>query len=400
MIDPSEDTNIPIDGRPRHRIFPPSGTGSRKPGKIGSGQTKEIAIERPEPTPATATGAAGNKPPHPQRRIAVAKKKWRVWPYFLFLFIILLSACCAAVYYEAQTSTQQARYLSEFAAKLKYQTGKGASDSIVFPKKGPYDLRLGYVQLPAMLSKLQQKGLEISSQVRFSEDLHRYAKYGFNIPYNEKSQAGLHIFDAKQQSMYQMINPKRVYPNFDAIPWPIVQALLFIENRDLLSSEFPKVNPAVDWGRFSKAVMVKTGELININLPSMGGSTLATQTEKFRHSDSGITSSITDKLLQMTSASVRAYRTGEDTSSFRRQLVLDYVNSVPLSAAPGAGEVTGLGDGLFVWYGTDFDELNHLLHMPDLSDTHPRETGQGAETGHQPDDRPPPTFLLSGKRPQ
>ncbi len=280
---------------------------------------------------------------------------------------VLLAACCAAIYYETQTSTLQARYISAFASKLNFTVAKGASESIVFPKKGPYDLRLGYVQLPTMLGKLQQRGLEISSQARVSDDLRRYAELGFNIPYNEKSQAGLHVLDATQQTMYRMINPKRVYSDFTAIPAPVVQALLFIENRDLLSENFPKVNPAVDWGRFSKAVMVKTGELVNISLPSMGGSTLATQTEKFRHSDNGMTSSISDKLYQMASASVRAYKGGEDTTAFRKQLVLDYVNSVPLSAAPGAGEVNGLGDGLFVWYGTDFTELNRLLEQKETT---------------------------------
>lgn len=281
----------------------------------------------------------------------------------MFLACIILAAICAAGYYEAQTSTLQARYLSAFAGKLNFHIEDGSSNSVVFPKKGPYDFRLGYVQMPTMLAKLQEKNLVITRQARFNEDLYRYAKYGFNIPYDEKNQAGLHILDATGQSMYQMLNPKRIYANFAAIPQPIIQALLFIENRDLLSDSFPKVNPAVDWGRFSKALMVKTGELVNINLPSMGGSTLATQTEKFRHSDNGITSSITDKFFQMASASVRAYQGGEDTSAFRRQLVLDYVNSVPLSAAPGAGEVNGLGDGLFVWYGTDFDELNKLLNL-------------------------------------
>ncbi len=327
-------------------------------------QPEDISIEGPGSQP---QGRVEDISPRPARRRAAAGKPRKWWPYVLLFVGIILAVVGAAGYYETQTSTLQARYLSAFAAKLEFHAAKGASDSIVFPQKGPYDLRLGYVKIPMMLKKLQQKGLEITSQVRLSSDLRRYAGFGFNIPYNEKSQAGLHILDATQQSMYQMTNPKRVYPDFAAIPAPVVQALLFIENRDLLSGDFPKVNPAVDWGRFSKALMVKTGELVNINLPAMGGSTLATQTEKFRHSDNGITSSITDKLTQMASASVRAYRGGEDTSAFRRQLVLDYVNSVPLSAAPGTGEVNGLGDGLFVWYGVEFEEINRLLRQKETS---------------------------------
>ena len=42
-----------------------------------------------------------------------------------------------------------------------------------------------------------------------------------------------------------------------------------------------------------------------------GGSTLATQIEKFRHSPEGITSSPREKLRQMLSASLRAYHGGE-----------------------------------------------------------------------------------------
>ena len=45
----------------------------------------------------------------------------------------------------------------------------------------------------------------------------------------------------------------------------------------------------------------------------------------------------------------------------RREIVLSYLNTVPLSAKPGFGEVNGLGDGLWAWYGRDFDEVNRLL---------------------------------------
>ena len=370
MINPSEDNNIPIRNKPRHSIFPPGRTGARtgrhRTGKVSSPQpdTSDIKISNSLPLESHADIPLQRSLSDDQKPVRRSRRKW---PYVLLFLGIIVGVCFAAGYYEAQTSNLQARFLSAFAAKLTFHTEKGASNSIVFPSNGPYDQRLGYVKLPAMLKRFEQKGMEITSQVRFSDDLRRYAELGFNIPYDEKSQAGLQILDAKQQSMYQMLNPKRVYPDFAAIPTPVVQALLFIENRDLLSNEYPKVNPAIDWGRFSKALLVKTAELAHINLPSMGGSTLATQTEKFRHSDNGITSSISDKLFQMGSASVRAYQGGEDTSAFRRQLVLDYVNSVPLSAAPGAGEVNGLGDGLFVWYGTEFEELNSLLHKKETT---------------------------------
>ncbi len=284
-------------------------------------------------------------------------------PFLLLFGTVVVAVCVAGGYYEIKTSTLQAKFLSRYGAGLRYYVADGPSDKIVVPQKGPYDIRLGYVQLPIFLDKLQKKGMIISRQARFSESLQNYAENGFYIPYGEKSQAGLQILDSSGQSMYRMINPKRVYGDFFDIPYSVVQTLLFIENRKLLSDEYPNINPAVDWGRFAKALVVQAGELVGIDMPAMGGSTLATQMEKYRHSDNGLTSSAGEKLIQMASASVRAYQGGEDTTLYRRQLVLDYVNSVPLSAAPGFGEVNGLGDGLFVWYGTDFSEMNRLLNL-------------------------------------
>jgi membrane peptidoglycan carboxypeptidase len=294
------------------------------------------------------------------------KKSGRLLPYLL-LFGGGVAAVCLAGYYEIKTSSSQAKFISRYTNDLRYRVADGPSDKIVFPQKGPYDIRLGYVQLPTFLDKLQQKGMVISRQARFNESLRNYAEKGFYIPYNEKSRAGLQILDSSGQSIYRMNNLKRVYRDFYDIPYSVLQTLLFIENRKLLSDQFPKLNPAVDWGRFAKALVVRAGKLVSINMSAMGGSTLATQMAKYRHSGNGITSSAREKLIQMASASVRAYQNGEDTTDYRNQLILDYVNSVPLSAAPGFGEVNGLGDGLFVWYGTDFVQMNRLLNLKDPS---------------------------------
>src|SRR5690606_29181980 len=96
------------------------------------------------------------------------------------------------------------------------------------------------------------------------------------------------------------------------------------------------------------------------NVP--GGSTLATQLEKFRHSPGGRTTHPGEKLRQMASASLRAYRDGPETLEHRRRIVMEYLNSVPLAAQRGHGEVVGTADGLWAWFGTDFAEANRLLH--------------------------------------
>ena len=45
--------------------------------------------------------------------------------------------------------------------------------------------------------------------------------------------------------------------------------------------------------------------------------------------------------------------------------MLDYLNSMPLSSFPGQGEVNGFADGMQMWFGADFNEVNRLLRKPD-----------------------------------
>src|SRR3546814_29830 len=83
--------------------------------------------------------------------------------------------------------------------------------------------------------------------------------------------------------------------------------------------------------------------------------------EKFRHSPEGRTGNVSDKLRQMISASLRGYREGQDTTAVRRQIVVDYLNSTPLAARSGFGEVIGVGDGLWAWFGTGLPAAKHCL---------------------------------------
>ncbi len=155
------------------------------------------------------------------------------------------------------------------------------------------------------------------------------------------------IRDCRGEPLFQMRHPQRVFGSFEAIPPLVVQSLLFIENRELLDAEHPRRNPAIDWVRLGRAVMSQSVKLVDADYDVPGGSTLATQIEKYRHSPDGVTGSIGEKFRQMVSASLRAYLDGEDTRPMRRRIVADYLNTVPLSAFPGYGEVNGLGDGLW-----------------------------------------------------
>jgi len=302
--------------------------------------------------PASGQPAVATPPGRPQRT-------WTGYIWLLVAVLVLLGVSLIA--YELRTAHWQAHYLSRYAAELSYQVQPGPSPHIVFPQHGPFDKRLGYTLLPTMLERLGQRDFVIERQARFSPALAAYAEQGFFIPYPEKIQAGLSISDCRGVPFYSFRYPQQRYPGFNGIAPLIVSSLLFIENRHLLDEQQPLANPAVDWPRFAMAALSQVGKVLDVQDQSAGGSTLATQLEKYRHSEDGLTLSAEEKLRQMVSASVRAYQGGPQTRAVRENIVRDYLNSVPLSAAPGHGEVHGLADGLRIWYGADFATVNRLL---------------------------------------
>jgi membrane peptidoglycan carboxypeptidase len=274
--------------------------------------------------------------------------------------IAAVAAAAYALVEEVRSSRWQARQLSEFNGELGFQLQGGPTDQVRYPGDGPYDLRLGYTQLPMFVDRLRRQGYAVQSQARMSPRMISLAERGIFPTYHEKNQGGLELVDCRAQPMFATRYPQRGYDGFDAVPPLLVQALLFIENRELLDADTPQRNPAVEWDRLGKAALSLGLRLVG-DSRSPGGSTLATQIEKYRHSPDGRTDGVRDKLRQMASASLRAYIDGPDTMARRKQIVVDYINTVPLAAKAGFGEVNGLGDGLWAWYGRDFDEVNRLL---------------------------------------
>ncbi len=254
---------------------------------------------------------------------------------------------------ELESSPLQSRLFTGLTQNFAITVEPGSSDAARFPRNGPYDQRLGYTGIPSYLGSLREQGYLVERQARLSPALVSFIDIGGFPVYREKSQAGLTILDRWGKDIFRARYPERVFPDFRSIPPLVVTTLLFIENRELLDLSSPTRNPAVEWDRFAAA---SANALISSVLSTgqrFGGSTLATQIEKYRHSPEGRTASALDKLRQIASASARAYQDGADTSEARRRIVLDYVNSTPLSARPGFGEVIGLGDGLYAWFGTD-----------------------------------------------
>lgn len=293
---------------------------------------------------------------------ASSSRAWLGWRAFVrFIFFLAGAFLIALLIFELKTSWLQARYLSKIAHRLTYKLGPGPSPSIQFPQTGPYDQRLGYATLGKYLNKLTDNDYTIQTQARFSPLLYDLTEKGLFTIYHEKDQAGLCIKDREDQMLFSFHYPGRIYQDFNSIPDLVVKTLLFIENRELLDPKYPYRNPVVEWDRLAKAAFDMTVHAVSNDHDVAGGSTLATQIEKYKHSPRGLTSSPLEKLRQMLSGSLRIYLDGKVTLGAQRQVILKYINSIPLAAIPGYGEVNSLGDGLWAWYGTDFEAANKNL---------------------------------------
>ncbi|HSB73496.1 MAG TPA: transglycosylase domain-containing protein [Candidatus Methylomirabilis sp.] len=266
-----------------------------------------------------------------------------------------------AAVHEAQTSALQSWLFSRWAGRLTYKLRPGPSPLIAFPESGPLDRRLGFTRIPEFESRLEARGFQVTAQTQFSPAALDLARQGILPPYREPVRAGLVIRDAGGAPLYDGTVGHSVFRDPDEVPPLLVSTLLFIEDRRLQEASDLRQNPVVDWTRLAKAAASYIGRNLGLPLPQEGGSTLATQLEKFQHSQGGRTASPLEKLRQMTSASLRVYRDGTDTRVARREILLRYLNELPLGAAPGWGEVNGLGDGMLAWFGIPPEELRSAL---------------------------------------
>ena len=300
---------------------------------------------------------------------------------------------CFLVVKEMETSDLQAKYFYDVASTLRFHIETGQTDARRYPASGPYDQRLGYTLIERFRNQLEKRGFVVSAQARFSPKLLHVVDQGFFPAYVEKNQAGLLVSDRYGTVLFSALFPERLYPDFDSIQPLVLSTLLFIENRELLDSQYPHRNPAVEWDRLARASVDLIAQKLGAPIHVPGGSTLATQIEKYRHSPEGRTDSAKEKLRQMGSAALRAYLSGADTTKARRDIALTYLNSMPLAALPGYGEVNGLGDGLWAWFGADFETVNSLLASASNS------TGENITANQAEAYRQVLSLLLSQRRP-
>ncbi len=283
---------------------------------------------------------------------------------FFLAFLGLCAWIAQMLMEEMRTSERQAQFFSDWARRLVYEVRPQPAEGNRYPTTGPYDERLGYTRIPQFVQRLTERGMSVQQQAQQSPALQDYIAGGYFPPYNERARAGLKVQDCRSATLFGFETPREVYGSFDEIPPVVARMLSHIENREVLDAKELTHNPAIEWTRLGKAVLDQFAELADEDHASAGGSTLATQAEKFRHSPDGRTTSFRDKYRQMLSASVRAYRDGPTTIEARKRILLDYLNGLPLGAQRNWGEVHGVNDGLLAWYGADAREVNRLLREP------------------------------------
>ena len=287
-------------------------------------------------------------------------KRLKVWLWWLALFAII----AAAIFVEIQTSLLQSWFFTSTNERLFYTLKDGRSDAILFPRAAPFDNRRGYSKLAAFQSKLEAQGYKVSQQTRQSETMLTLLERGVSPPYLERPNTSLEIMGADGTPLFRYAQSDFLFEKLDGIPPLLVKTLLFLENRDLDRPATSWQNPVIEWDRTFKAALFYIGSKLQLPIAVQGGSTLAVQLEKFRHSPNGRTDSPGEKLRQIVGASLKAYREGPNTRAWRERIIVDYLNTVPLAAAPSYGEIHGLGEGLYAWFGMPLRDVVTALSTP------------------------------------
>ena len=293
---------------------------------------------------------------------------WRATKWTTALALVsVVTLVAVAAYMELETSHFQRAYFEEFSEDVSYslvevKPGEEIEvEQLPQAPSGPWDLRHGYAHTRQLAKAIPHAGYELVAHARTSESYDELVEEGFNPPVEEKMQMGMTLYDAHGNLLRARQSPQRVWSNFAEVPSEIAETLTFVENRELLHPSHPTQNPVIEWDRIARAGAMYALSKIGVDVDVPGGSTLATQLEKFRHSSDGTTDGIYDKYQQMMSASIRVYAEGADTRDDRERITLHYLNGVPLSSQAPVGPVYGLRDGLWAYFGIEADEMERAF---------------------------------------
>jgi membrane peptidoglycan carboxypeptidase len=271
--------------------------------------------------------------------------------------IAVVAAVLTLLGLEGRTGLVQSHVFAALASALTWTIAPGPSARFVPAPRGPMDQTRGYAHIDRFVQRLDERGFFVVDQARFSPALELLSRAGVTPPDPEKLVAGLVVRDRWGDTIHDGRPREHFFARYEDVPPVVARSLLYIEDRRVADDDSKYANPVVNWGRLAKATGLYAANQLSLPVRVEGGSTLAIQLEKFRHSPDGRTESGLDKLRQIVGASLRVYHDGPDTRADRQVIVRDYLNALPLAGAPSYGEVTGLGAGLRVWFGLDPEQV-------------------------------------------
>ena len=191
---------------------------------------------------------------------------------------------------ELEASPLQSRLFSKLASGFSYTVEPGPNADAHFPQGGPYDERLGYALMPSYIQSLETAGLrggKSGAAVARSCQFHRLWRLR-RLP-GEGAERPDPLRPGRRSALPVAPSGTRLRRLRARFPRLAIDTLLFVENRELLDDRYPTRNPAVEWDRFAAAAANAVAGIFHAGNTRFGGSTLATQIEKYRHSPEGRT---------------------------------------------------------------------------------------------------------------
>lgn len=262
--------------------------------------------------------------------------------------------------FEIKTSYFLSGYLHSFSKQINFKLQSDKVDDPFFPKFGPLNERYGYTKIPTWTDNLKNL-FTITHQADLSTKHKQIVAAGLNPIYNPKPFSQFKIDDQYGNLVYK--KEALFFNSLEDVPPIIISILTFIENREILQTNFSYANPVVEVDRLAQAgFLYIKNQITGSGGKTAGGSTLATQMEKYNFSKDGKTQGSTDKIKQIASASLRVYKDSRSTLNQRKKILLDYINSVPLGAANYYGEVRGLAEGLSIIYNVNLNSEIEVLN--------------------------------------
>ena len=244
---------------------------------------------------------------------------------------------------EARSARLQAGVLSELARGLGFAVGAGRSDAIRFPGPGPYDQRRGYTSCRLSSSgspratttsprrRACRRACWRSTSSACSPPIARRTRPAsccWTVVASGYTVSGFRSALTSASTRCRRCSWTRCCSSRTASCWV----------RAPRGATRPSSGTACERGARSGAPHVRSR---SDRRPAAARWPRRSRSTATRRKAAPTRSR--DKLRQMASASLRAYLDGEDTLLRRRQIVVDYLNTVPLAAQAGSGEVQWSG---------------------------------------------------------